>query len=70
MKYTCPVCGKVVEPKTKSSGAEQKQAEKAAFPFCCGRCKLIDLGLWLDSEYRIPSDEMERGGESDNNQSV
>jgi endogenous inhibitor of DNA gyrase (YacG/DUF329 family) len=25
------------------------------FPFCSQRCKLIDLGAWLDAEYRIPS---------------
>lgn len=23
------------------------------FPFCSERCKLIDLGAWLDEEYRI-----------------
>jgi len=26
------------------------------FPFCCERCKLIDLGAWLDAEYRIASE--------------
>ena len=25
------------------------------FPFCSERCKLIDLGAWLDAGYRIPS---------------
>lgn len=24
------------------------------FPFCSGRCRLIDLGRWADEEYRIP----------------
>jgi endogenous inhibitor of DNA gyrase (YacG/DUF329 family) len=23
-------------------------------PFCCERCKLIDLGDWLDEKHRIP----------------
>ena len=23
------------------------------FPFCSERCRLIDLGKWLDGEYRI-----------------
>ena len=23
------------------------------FPFCSERCKLIDLGAWLDGDYRI-----------------
>lgn len=27
---------------------------KAAFaPFCSDRCRLLDLGAWLDGEYRI-----------------
>ncbi|GAB5547138.1 MAG: hypothetical protein SangKO_068980 [Sandaracinaceae bacterium] len=25
-------------------------------PFCSRRCKLIDLGQWLDEGYRIPDD--------------
>lgn len=24
------------------------------FPFCSGRCRLIDLGRWADEQYRIP----------------
>ena len=24
------------------------------FPFCSERCRLVDLGRWLDGEYRIP----------------
>jgi uncharacterized protein len=39
----CPICRKTVE-----------QALDAAHrPFCSPRCKLIDLGRWLDEEYRI-----------------
>lgn len=33
------------------------------FPFCSERCKMIDLGAWLDAEYRIsskPDDESDR----------
>lgn len=22
-------------------------------PFCCERCRLIDLGSWMDEEYRV-----------------
>ena len=31
------------------------------FPFCSERCRLIDLGAWLDADYRIPTqpDEQE-----------
>jgi len=25
-------------------------------PFCSRRCKLVDLGKWLDEEYRIPGE--------------
>ena len=25
-----------------------------AFPFCSERCRMIDLGRWLDEDYRIP----------------
>lgn len=28
-----------------------------AFPFCCERCRLVDLGRWLGEEYRIPAGE-------------
>ncbi len=24
-------------------------------PFCCERCKMIDLGAWLTESYTIPS---------------
>lgn len=26
-------------------------------PFCSERCKLVDLGRWLNEEYRIPAEE-------------
>lgn len=48
MKHKCPVCKK---PLLKSA-AEQSGREEF-FPFCSKRCKLIDLGAWLDAEYRI-----------------
>jgi endogenous inhibitor of DNA gyrase (YacG/DUF329 family) len=32
------------------------------FPFCSERCRLIDLGAWLDADYRIPA---QAGDESD-----
>jgi endogenous inhibitor of DNA gyrase (YacG/DUF329 family) len=34
----------------------EKQSEEAKlFPFCSQRCKLIDLGAWLDDKYKIVS---------------
>jgi endogenous inhibitor of DNA gyrase (YacG/DUF329 family) len=48
MKRRCPVCQIVVEV------SPQEQPENARFfPFCSRRCKLLDLGAWLDAEYKI-----------------
>jgi endogenous inhibitor of DNA gyrase (YacG/DUF329 family) len=43
----CPICGKPVE-------WSRSQRWK---PFCSERCKLIDLGAWIDEHHRIPGDE-------------
>ena len=40
----CPICKKAITP-----ADEQKYA-----PFCSERCKLVDLGRWLDGRYQIP----------------
>jgi endogenous inhibitor of DNA gyrase (YacG/DUF329 family) len=29
-------------------------------PFCCERCRLIDLGRWLDEKQGLPIDPEER----------
>jgi len=51
MKRRCPVCHKIVNI------SAQEQSEKAKFfPFCSRRCKLIDLGAWLDAKYKIISE--------------
>jgi uncharacterized protein len=42
MQPQCPICRRAVA------------AEAGTFPFCGPRCKLIDLGNWLDGAYRIP----------------
>jgi len=43
----CPTCGKDVE-----WTPEQKWR-----PFCCERCRLIDLGEWANESHRIPGAE-------------
>ncbi|MHC4148745.1 MAG: DNA gyrase inhibitor YacG [Planctomycetota bacterium] len=50
MNHKCPVCRKTVKvpPDTRSGRTKY-------FPFCSERCKLIDLGTWLDAEYKITS---------------
>jgi endogenous inhibitor of DNA gyrase (YacG/DUF329 family) len=48
MKRRCPICQKEV-----SAEQQRKNEEAGFFPFCSQRCKLIDLGAWLDAEYRV-----------------
>ena len=46
----CPICNQpIAEPPA-------PEAPKT-FPFCSERCKLIDLGRWLDGKYQIPAVE-------------
>jgi endogenous inhibitor of DNA gyrase (YacG/DUF329 family) len=40
----CPVCKQPVE-----AGSKYR-------PFCSERCKLIDLGRWLNGSYAIPGE--------------
>ena len=44
MKFRCPICKSNVE----------RDAEH--FPFCCDRCRLIDLGNWADGSYAIAAE--------------
>jgi len=45
----CPTCGREIE-----------WSERFPFrPFCSERCRLIDLGAWLNEEHVIPSDSAE-----------
>lgn len=39
---SCPVCKRRVITETPES------------PFCSERCRLVDLGRWLEGDYRIP----------------
>jgi len=34
-------------------------------PFCCARCKLIDLGQWATEQYRVPDEAVQDGAEPD-----
>jgi len=63
MECKCPICKKVFKV---SSEEPLKDAE--FFPFCSERCRLIDLGQWLDSEYKVilqlPPENMENPSET------
>ena len=52
----CPVCDAAVSLETTPT-----------LPFCSDRCRLIDLGRWLDESYAVPepprSDEDDGDGE-------
>lgn len=57
----CPICKQPVSEPPAPDAPKQ-------FPFCSERCKLIDLGRWLDGKYQIPvtdTDEDEPGGAPD-----
>jgi uncharacterized protein len=43
----CPICKKEARPR----------GENPSFPFCCPRCKQVDLGNWLEEKYRMPAEE-------------
>jgi uncharacterized protein len=42
----CPTCGRSFEITS--------IAELPSFPFCSDRCRLIDLGRWIDGSYTMP----------------
>lgn len=52
-KVNCPTCGKPVE-----------WNEKNPFrPFCCERCKSIDLGAWASDQYRVEGGPLDQSEE-------
>ncbi len=53
MEVQCPICGKSVAVPDESAPVNPADP----FPFCSERCKLIDLGRWLDGRYQIPAVE-------------
>ncbi len=59
MKHECPICHKAIQ-----ATPEEKSEETNFYPFCSRRCKLVDLGGWLDAEYMIP--QSQEAGEPSN----
>lgn len=45
--YRCAICGHAVE---------YEGALPALYPFCCDRCRNVDLGRWLFERYTIDRD--------------
>jgi uncharacterized protein len=54
----CPTCRKIV------------LATDPDFPFCSNRCRVIDLGKWINGGYVIssPVNDPESGGEAEYNE--
>jgi uncharacterized protein len=50
----CSICHREFQPE-----------DSPALPFCSERCRLIDLGRWLDEGYRMPIEREEDDGEGD-----
>jgi endogenous inhibitor of DNA gyrase (YacG/DUF329 family) len=50
-KGKCPTC----------RGEAIKEGNKL-WPFCSERCHLVDLGRWLNEEYRVPEEADASGG--------
>lgn len=50
MEHKCPTCHKII-----NAPGQEKNDGRKFFPFCSERCKLVDLGSWLDADYKIPS---------------
>jgi hypothetical protein len=49
----CPICRKAAP-----------REDNPAWPFCSERCRLIDLGKWLDEDYRVPGQADQDGVET------
>lgn len=54
---TCPICKRAL------ASADASATEPSAFPFCSKRCKLVDLGAWLDGTYRIAGEPIADDGD-------
>jgi endogenous inhibitor of DNA gyrase (YacG/DUF329 family) len=46
-RYSCSICGKQVA---------YEGPLPALYPFCCERCKMVDLGRWFSEQYSIDRD--------------
>ncbi len=46
IRVKCPICSKSFEI--------AKLDDLPSFPFCTDRCRILDLGRWIDGAYAIP----------------
>ena len=57
LKVKCPQCS-----------TEFSYYESEFRPFCCERCKLIDLGHWFEESYRVPDKNLNNPSEKNDNE--
>jgi endogenous inhibitor of DNA gyrase (YacG/DUF329 family) len=58
LQVNCPQCDKFFS-----------YYESEFRPFCCERCKMIDLGHWFEESYRVPTkDKNQTDQNNENNQ--
>lgn len=46
IRVKCPICSKSFEI--------SKLDDLPSFPFCTDRCRMVDLGRWIDGAYALP----------------
>jgi endogenous inhibitor of DNA gyrase (YacG/DUF329 family) len=46
----CPTC-----KRTFDAAQDGDSGQRRPLPFCSARCRLADLGSWLEGNYRIPT---------------
>ena len=51
-QMTCPTCHRLFDPQ-----------QSSAMPFCCERCRLVDLHRWLSETNSLPFVRDEGEGE-------
>ena len=57
-RFRCPICKKPVKAPDPSTPKHLR-----FFPFCSNRCRVVDLGEWLNPDYRIPTKPEEQEDE-------
>jgi uncharacterized protein len=61
MRIDCPICKKTIDDAPQDFGPR---------PFCSTRCKMVDLGNWLNEAYRIPMASREAGASGGDDHSL
>lgn len=55
MDFKCPICGRAI-PSASSTPEGKRRMNAVHFPFCSERCRMVDLGGWLNGDYSVTCD--------------